>query len=210
MCIYEQQLIFGYNVVAILYKPTSCRTFASEMRRKMEVTDTKSTHISYINLLLTIQTSRVMKKLFALVAAVIVSTVSAFAQYYTTYEPVIVTSTRSSVSANSDIFSNLNTYSYSTNTNVVYQEGYTRSNGTYVKGHYKTKRNDTNWDNFSTSGNINIYTGTSGSVARDYTVDAYNYGSGRTIHTGSRGGQYYINSNGNKTYVPKRSTTYTW
>lgn len=33
---------------------------------------------------------------------------------------------------------------------------------------------------------------------------------GETIHTGSRGGQYYINSNGNKTYVPKRSTTYTW
>lgn len=85
MCIYEQQLIFGYNVVAILYKSASCRTFASEMRRELEVTDTKSTHISYINLLLTIQTLRVMKKLFALVAAVIVSTVSAFAQYYTTY-----------------------------------------------------------------------------------------------------------------------------
>lgn len=64
-----------------------------------------------------------MKKLFALVAAAVVSTVSAFAQYYTTYEPVIVTSTRSSASANNDIFSNLNTYSYSTNTNVVYQKG---------------------------------------------------------------------------------------
>jgi hypothetical protein len=39
MCIYEQQLIFGYNVVDILYKPASCRTFASEMRRKLELTD---------------------------------------------------------------------------------------------------------------------------------------------------------------------------
>ena len=27
--------------------------------------------------------------------------------------------------------------------------------------------------------------------------------SGKTIHTGSRGGKYYINSNGNKTYVKK-------
>lgn len=27
--------------------------------------------------------------------------------------------------------------------------------------------------------------------------------SDRTIHTGPRGGQYYINSNGNKTYVPR-------
>lgn len=36
MCIYEQQLIFGYNVVAILYKSASCRTFASEMRRELE------------------------------------------------------------------------------------------------------------------------------------------------------------------------------
>ena len=152
-----------------------------------------------------------MKKLFALVAAVVVSTVSAFAQF-TTYEPVLVTSSKSSVSTNYDIFSNLKTSIdyYNTSSNVVYQEGYMRSNGTYVKGHYKTKRNDTNWDNFSTSGNINIYTGTSGSVARDYSIDAYNYGSGRTIHTGSRGGQYYINSNGNKTYVPKRNTTYSW
>ena len=93
------------------------------------------------------------------------------------------------------------------NTNVVYQQGYTRSNGTYVQGHYKTKPNNTNWDNFSTVRNININTGKIGSVARDYSIGAYNYGSGRTIHTGSRGGQYYINSNGNKTYVPKRSTT---
>lgn len=93
------------------------------------------------------------------------------------------------------------------NTNVVYQQGYTRSNGTYVQGHYKTKPNNTNWDNFSTVGNININTGKIGSVARDYSIGAYNYGSGRSIHTGSRGGQYYINSNGNKTYVPKRNTS---
>lgn len=41
----------------------------------------------------------------------------------------------------------------------------------------------------------------------DYTLTpSYNYltpsyNGSRTIHTGSRGGKYYINSNGNKTYV---------
>lgn len=87
---------------------------------------------------------------------------------------------------------------------VRYQSGYSRSDGTYVNGHYKTRSNQTNYDNFSTQGNINVYTGTQGSRARDYSPGAYNYGVGQTIHTGSRGGQYYINSHGNKTYVPKR------
>ena len=85
-----------------------------------------------------------------------------------------------------------------------YQDAYQRSNGTVVTGHYKTQSNRTNWDNFSTKGNTNLYTGQSGSRARDYSSGALNYGSGQVIQTGSRGGQYYINSNGNKTYVPKR------
>lgn len=92
----------------------------------------------------------------------------------------------------------------SVNSNVRYQSGYVRSNGTYVSGHMKTVSNNTNWDNFSTRSNTNPFTGTVGTRARDYSADAFNYGSGRTIYTGSRGGQYYINSNGNKTYVPKR------
>lgn len=91
-----------------------------------------------------------------------------------------------------------------TNSSVRYQQGYTRSNGTYVQGHYKTQTNSTNHDNFSTVGNINTYTGTTGIRARDYSAGALNYGSGRVIETGSRGGQYYINQNGNRTYVPKR------
>lgn len=97
-----------------------------------------------------------------------------------------------------------NSYGSSTNSSVRYQQGYTRTDGTYVQGHYKTNTNSTNHDNFSTRGNVNSYTGTSGSRARDYSTGAYNYGSGHTIHTGSRGGQYYINSRGNRTYVPKR------
>lgn len=96
------------------------------------------------------------------------------------------------------------TSSYGVNNNSTYVNGYTKSNGTYVQGHYRSSQNSTNHDNYSTSGNYNPYTGSSGSRAKDYSTGAYNYGSGHTIHTGSRGGQYYINSKGKKTYVPKR------
>lgn len=91
-----------------------------------------------------------------------------------------------------------------TNSSVRYQYGYTRADGTYVRGHYKTNNNTTNHDNLSTRGNYNFYTGSAGKRARDYSLGAYNYGSGHTIYTGSRGGQFYINSHGNKVYVPKR------
>ncbi len=95
------------------------------------------------------------------------------------------------------------------NSNVRYQQGYVQpSTGTYVQPHYKTQSNSTNHDNYSTRGNVNSYTGQSGSRAKDYSSGASNYGSGNTIHTGPKGGQYYINSNGNKTYVPKRNGGY--
>ena len=99
------------------------------------------------------------------------------------------------------------TYSVSStvNSNTTTVSGYTRSNGTYVQSHVRTMPNNSNWDNFSTKGNANPFTGTTGHRARDYSSSAYNYGAGHTIHTGSRGGQYYNNSNGNKTYVPKRN-----
>lgn len=93
---------------------------------------------------------------------------------------------------------------YGTNQNTTTVRGYTHSNGTYVSGYTRTQRNGTNHDNFSTSGNSNPYNGTSGSRARDYSPQSYNYGSVRTIQTGPRGGQYYTNSRGNKVYVPKR------
>ena len=86
-----------------------------------------------------------------------------------------------------------------------YQRGYTRnSTGTYVTGHYKTRSDRTNHNNFSTRGRSNPYTGCKGYRARDYSSRAYNYGRSRSINRGSRGGQYYYNSRGNKTYVPKR------
>ena len=45
----------------------------------------------------------------------------------------------------------------------TYVPGYTRSNGTYVKGHYRSSPNSTQRDNYSTYGNTNPYTGKKGS-----------------------------------------------
>ena len=139
-----------------------------------------------------------MKHIIITLALALVSILSANAQVYSGYSGYSGLSSYSGYSRSSS------SYSTGTNSSVRYQSGYTRSNGTYVQGHYKTSSNYTNHDNFSTSGNYNPYTGSTGSRARDYSTGAYNYGSGRTVQTGPRGGQYYINSNGNKTYVPKR------
>ena len=86
-----------------------------------------------------------------------------------------------------------------TNSSTRSQRGYYKKNGTFVQSHYKTTTNKTNHDNYSTKGNRNLYTGKKGSKARDYSSNANNY-----IHTGENCGQYYVNSKGKKTYVPKR------
>lgn len=83
-------------------------------------------------------------------------------------------------------------------------QGHFRGNGTYVDPYQRTSPNTTNWDNYSTKGNTNPYSGSSGTRARDYSYDAGNYGQGQSINTGPKGGQYYYNDNGNKVYVPKR------
>jgi hypothetical protein len=93
----------------------------------------------------------------------------------------------------------LTAFSQTTTTSGYYKP----STGTYVQPYTKTSSNSTNTDNYSTKGNSNPYTGQSGTRAADYTPAASNYGQNQNIQTGSRGGQYYINSNGNKTYVPK-------
>ena len=151
-----------------------------------------------------------MKKFFITLFAIMAVATSSFSQIRsnTTWNTYPLTGTNK-VTTNV-VYQQEYTRSNGT-TNVVYQQGYTRSNGTYVQGHYKTKPNSTNKDNFSTVGNINIYTGKTGNIAQDYSIGALNYGSGRAIYTGPSGGQYYINSNGNKTYVPKRKTsTFKW
>ena len=89
----------------------------------------------------------------------------------------------------------------------TYVNGYTKKDGTVVQGHYRSDKDKTNTNNYSTSGNSNPYTNTSGTKAKDYSTEANNYGKGKTINTGPQGGQYYKNDNGNKTYVPKQSSS---
>ena len=45
-----------------------------------------------------------------------------------------------------------------------YVRPYTKSNGTFVNGYYRTSPNNTKFDNFSTKGNMNPFTGKSGTV----------------------------------------------
>ena len=151
-----------------------------------------------------------MKKLVLTMVALVAMATTSFAQY-SDFEQMcskVINDFYSSSSAPSVSF-DLPSVSYSVpstvNFNTTTVSGYTRSNGTYVESHIRTMPNDTNWDNFSTKSNSNPFTGSTGHRARDYSRDACNYGAGHTIHTGSRGGQYYYNSNGHKTYVPKRN-----
>ncbi|MBR6188319.1 MAG: hypothetical protein IKQ59_05115 [Prevotella sp.] len=156
-----------------------------------------------------------MKKLVLTMVALVAMTTASFAQFLVYTPCSSPQSYRSSFNAppvNYNVPSvtySVPSVSYSVPSTVNYNtttvSGYSRSNGTYVDSHVRTMPNSTNWDNFSTSGNTNPYTGSTGYRARDYSSGAYNYGSGQTIHTGSRGGQYYYNSNGHKTYVPKRN-----
>lgn len=44
----------------------------------------------------------------------------------------------------------------------VYVHGYTRSNGTYVAPYHRSSPNSTTLDNYSTQGNTNPYTGSTG------------------------------------------------
>ena len=95
----------------------------------------------------------------------------------------------------------------------TYVSGYTNSNGTYVEGYNRTTPNTTRNDNYSTVGNVNPYTGTYGTKPADsYSVSPSTYSSPSyystssyttPVYTGSRGGQYYINSNGNKSYISR-------
>lgn len=49
-----------------------------------------------------------------------------------------------------------------TNPGYHWVRGYTRSDGVYVPAHIQTNPNDTLWDNYSTRGNTNWYTGQNG------------------------------------------------
>ncbi|MEW6614807.1 MAG: hypothetical protein AB1401_05015 [Thermodesulfobacteriota bacterium] len=74
----------------------------------------------------------------------------------------------------------------------VHVKGYYRKDGTYVQPHYRTAPNKSVWDNYSTKGNINPYTGKEG------TVDPYNLNNS----FGDR--SYKNNSFNNNLYTPQR------
>ncbi|MBP2230789.1 hypothetical protein J2847_004098 [Azospirillum agricola] len=46
----------------------------------------------------------------------------------------------------------------------TYTRGYVRRDGTYVQPHFSTPRNSNPFDNYSTRGNVNPYTGQAGTV----------------------------------------------
>lgn len=52
----------------------------------------------------------------------------------------------------------------------VFVNGYTRSDGTYVKPHYRSSPNSTRNDNYSTFGNINPHTYKPGTKSRDNSL----------------------------------------
>lgn len=81
--------------------------------------------------------------------------------------------------------------------------GYTNSRGTYVQPYTRTTPNNTRNDNYSTVGNNNPYTGSAGTKPADSYYVTPTYTTTTPVYTGSRGGQYYINSNGNKSYISR-------
>jgi hypothetical protein len=141
---------------------------------------------------------------FALVLSLLGTVWSAQAQFPSSRS----TYSQSYPSTNTYTAPSYNTNSYNTTPDSRYNSGYTKQNGTTVNPYYSTVPDNTNLNNYSTQGNVNPYTGSTGTRARDYSSEANNYGQGRTIQTGPRGGQYYINDSGNKVYVPKRSNPY--
>ena len=66
----------------------------------------------------------------------------------------------------------------------TYVNGYTRQNGTYVQPHYQAAPNQYRYDNYSSQGNVNPYTGKAGTQRNEYSnPPAYNQG-----HNGSQPG----------------------
>ena len=73
----------------------------------------------------------------------------------------------------------------------VHVQGYTRSNGTYVQPYVRTAPDSTTLNNYSTTGNVNPYTGQSGTVQPTYNYQAPVYPQYRAPQCGyTNAGQY--------------------
>nr|WP_314896932.1 hypothetical protein [uncultured Flavobacterium sp.] len=101
------------------------------------------------------------------------------------------------------IFASASTFAQS----QIRVNGYTKSNGTYVSGYYRTLPNYTHTICYTPIGNVNPYTKTARTKPRGnctrYTYSAPSYGDSDTLYTNSQAGQRYINSNGNRTYISR-------
>ena len=66
-----------------------------------------------------------------------------------------------------------------------YVRGYTRRDGTYVHGYYRTEPNQYRHDNYSSRGNVNPYTGERGYERNEYTdPPVYNKSYGKSYGRG--------------------------
>lgn len=66
--------------------------------------------------------------------------------------------------------------------------GYYRDNGYYVQGYYRSTPNNTQYDNYSTKGNFNPYTGKKGTINVNTTPSRnYGYNYGRTNYNNPYG-----------------------
>lgn len=70
----------------------------------------------------------------------------------------------------------------------TYVKGYTRKDGTYVQGHYRSDPNQYRYDNYSSQGNTNPYTGKNGTQRNEFSnPPAYNKSYGGSRGNGSTG-----------------------
>jgi hypothetical protein len=88
------------------------------------------------------------------------STIAAASPAYTYYRPSTPSYTRSP--SIPGYYNRYYDYNYRPAVGEHYVQSYTRRDGTFVSGHYRTNRDDSFWNNYSSYGNINPHTGRTG------------------------------------------------
>jgi len=63
-----------------------------------------------------------------------------------------------------------------------YVNSYVKRDGTYVQGHYRSSPNSSRYDNYSTKGNYNPYTGKQGTKS-PYNYNSSSYGANTRKHS---------------------------
>jgi hypothetical protein len=68
----------------------------------------------------------------------------------------------------------------------TYVQGHFRSDGTYVQPHYRSAPDGNTFNNYSTQGNVNPYTGQAGTVNPLYQAPSSSYGNYGSNYIGRR------------------------